>query len=233
MIVFYQIRSHKHKSILLENEFCPLCQDKGQLKLYLTQKYTWFFVPILPLQKCGILECDCCKKTIPNQKWNDKLDAIYKKEIKQIKTPARMWRGMLVIPLCFAFAFVLISFLTNGKRHEIRKVENTNLSLQNIYENSILIVGLYDKIKNDNSIYTHSLMKVNRINNDSVFLNTYENSMTLENFEALNKKDINLDLFDNKELIVCLCQIKKNSILIKIGDKPSNKYGIITSIIEK
>jgi type III secretory pathway component EscU len=42
------------------------------------------------------------------------------------------------------------------------------------------LLVFFDNLKNDNSIYTHNLMKVIRISGDSVFLNRYKNSMKLE-----------------------------------------------------
>ncbi len=230
MIIFIQHRSHHHKTLSVPNEACPLCHEKEKLKLHIMQKYHWIIGPMTPLPKYGVLECDACNETIPNKNWTNTLDAIYTKEKAKVKTPARMWRGMWVIPSFYLVVFFLVSFFTNGKSYNIRKEENTLLLLQNISQNSIIIAGLYDKLKNDNSIYTHNLMKVQRISGDSIFLNSYKNSMSLESLESLNKRDINFDLFTTESVIVSLSKLKQNSTLIKLDENPSNIYGIVKSI---
>ena len=77
MFIVIEHRSHHHKTVSLTEEVCPLCQEKGQLKLHIMQKYQHMIGPLTPLPKYAVLECDACDKTIPNNKWNKKFDEIY------------------------------------------------------------------------------------------------------------------------------------------------------------
>ena len=78
MFFFYEIRDHHHKTIDLQDQTCPVCKNRGTMKMHFMQNYAFFFGPMMPYTKHAVVECESCQTTIPNKKWTKELEAIYK-----------------------------------------------------------------------------------------------------------------------------------------------------------
>jgi hypothetical protein len=241
MVLFIEHRSHHHKTVSLTNEVCPLCQEKGKLKLHIMQKYQWMIGPMTPLPKYGVLECDACNKTIPNNKWNDTLDAIYKKEKTTVKTPTKMWRGMWVLPLIFvAFIGALkIIFPSSGLSTSDYEKHNkdTRIELQSVQKETVLFVTNTNNIKtNEDMKSMYRVVKIDKIVGDTAFIKTYlqkwgDYNMVYE----LKKASLDESKYSQEVLPMSLSDIKKNQILTKLDGKkydPSSLYGTINGVIK-
>ena len=108
MFFFYEIRDHHHKIIDLQDQTCPVCKNRGTMKMHFMQNYAFFFGPMMPYAKHAVLECESCQTTIPNKKWTKELEVIYKDEKAKLKTPLRLWRGTIVIVSVFLGLFLLM-----------------------------------------------------------------------------------------------------------------------------
>ncbi len=240
MIIFIQHRSHHHKTVTVPNEACPLCQEKGKLKLNIMQKYQWIIGPMTPLLKYGVLECDACDKTIPNKKWTDSLDAIYTKEKATVKTPARMWRGMWVLPLIFlmAIAIIKIVFPSNGVfANDYEKYNNeTHVELQSVQKETVLFVTNANIKTNDEMKNMYGIVKIDKIVGDTVFVKTYSHKWGDYNMVyELKKASLEESKYNQEVLPMSLRDIKKNYILMKLDGKkydPTSLYATINGVIK-
>ncbi len=240
MVLFIEHRSHHHKTINLPNECCPLCGEKGKLKLHLMQKYQHMMGPLTPLLKYGVLECDACDSTIPNKKWTDSFDAIYKKEISQIKTPARMWRGMWVLPLvCVALIGIIkvASALDSGRKsdYELEQIQMKK-DILSINEKSILFGSSLDLKTNEEAKTPFRVYKIEKIKGDTAFISTYSNKKYQFNDRIdLHISDLDNSKFSETTIPSSLKTIKNEQKLILIENankKYSQGYGMISSIIK-
>jgi hypothetical protein len=240
MVILIEHRSHHHKTISLPNETCPLCQEKGKLKLLLMQKYQHVFGPMTPLPKYGVLECDACDQTIPNQKWNDNLDNIYKKEIAQIKTPARMWRGIWVLPLIFVSVIGVIkiaSVFDSGRKsdYELEQIQMKK-DILSINEKTILFGTSMELKTNEEAKTPFRVYKIEKIKGDTAFTSTYSN----KGYQFNDRINLHISDLDNSKFSVTTIptslKIIKNeqklTLIENANQKNTQGYGMISSIIK-
>ncbi|HVI47879.1 MAG TPA: hypothetical protein VM802_23625 [Chitinophaga sp.] len=112
MIIIYQIRTLDHKTEHCPDVTCPLCKEKGGIHIHVSQRYIWWFGPMVPSAKIGEAWCDRCDKRIPNLKWNKELSQRFKAIKSSIKTPLRLWRGLIVIASLFVVGYIAGVILT-------------------------------------------------------------------------------------------------------------------------
>lgn len=235
MVLFYQIRSHFHKSIDLPVQTCKSCGNRGTLKMKIYQKYMWIFGPVFPSYKYAIIQCDSCKTKLTRNEWTKELNAIYEKEIQEIKTPFRLWRGAIV------FSVVTIVFLTfqqlgylepaaNLHQNEILNVSENKTAINNLKENDVLFISIIKDGKTDYS----TLAKVIKIEIDKTTLLVYAEKFEANKTFSLKLSDIDVTKF-KEELIVKTKSLRKGTLLYE--NPPEEKYklqafGYVNSIIK-
>ena len=102
MFFYYQVRTHHHKTEVLPHLACPLCHEAGQLNISVLQKYMWVLGPVAPSGKYAVAFCEHCNQYIPKVRWTDEMDREFNNLKKDVKTPGRLYRGLLVFPLAVA-----------------------------------------------------------------------------------------------------------------------------------
>lgn len=236
MVLFYQTRSHFHKSVDLPVQTCKSCGNSGTFKMKIYQKYMWIFGPIFPSYKYAIIQCASCKTKLPRNEWTKELDAIYKKEIQEIKTPFRLWRGAIV------FSTVTVIFLTfqqlgylkpaaNLYDHEKLNVSENKTDIQNLKENDLLFISIY---KNSEIDYS-TLAKVLKIEIEKTTLMLYSEKIDEMKWLDLKLSDVDETKF-KEELIVKTKSLRKGTLLYE--NPPEEKYklqafGNVSSVIKK
>jgi hypothetical protein len=231
ILVPIELRSFHHKTIEIKEGICPLCQQKGELKLHLMQKYVWCFLvlgPTLPSKKYGVLECAACKKSIPIKNWSSEIKAIYNAEKLQLKTPLRFWRGWVILMCLLTVAF-FYGAKALRKNKMFGKVEK---ELQTIKQDDILIIS-------DSTAYygldKNKILKVQKIEGNKVYLVCYADRVAWEEQAEVEKKDLNPQKFGTEVTIVSLERIKKINSLVKFDKKGHEEFqscGSINGIIK-
>ena len=233
MFIVYQIRDHHHNTIDLPNECCPVCTKKGSLKMHLMQKYMWWFGPMAPQNKFAILECGNCQQTVPNKKWSKELDTIYKKQKAEIKTPLRMWRGLIVIPAVFISLAVFAKFGPRnpfGLRDDVQNMEETTKAVKNVGEGSVLYIARFGVATIEDMKTMYSIVKINRIKGDSAYLKTYPASWgKYQDQYDIKKTELDETKFSTEETAVSFDQLKRNQVLIK---GKANSFAKVDGIIK-
>ncbi|RYY54338.1 MAG: hypothetical protein EOO09_14780 [Chitinophagaceae bacterium] len=99
MFIYYQIRNHHYRTEAVPAVTCPLCNHRGRMQMSILQKYTWLAGPMAPSAKYAIAWCENCNQYIPRVKWTDEMDTTYVQLKQGLRTPARLYRGLWVLPL--------------------------------------------------------------------------------------------------------------------------------------
>lgn len=197
MIVFYQIRSHFHKTVDLPNETCSSCNNRGTLKMHFLQQYAWIFGPLMPGKKFATIQCDVCNEKLPNKLWTKELDAIYKQEKKTINTPFRMWRGMIFMLLLFIIPYSLMKMriLNPMNLKRVNQSEDVNkTNVKNCKEGDVLFVSINKYTETSASTDRFTLAKILKIEGDKTTIKIYT-----DNYEFMNQYDLALSDLDNSK----------------------------------
>ena len=216
MIVFYQERSHHHKTIDLPNETCTNCGNRGTLKMYLMQKYVWVLGPLLPSKKYAIIECSFCDNKIPSSDWNKKTEDLYQKEIKAIKTPVRMWRGAVLMVLLYLIPYTLIKLKVFKKAMVKPLIETVNakkIDVKDFKEGDVLFISTDKTNKDNTSLYDFTLVKVIKIEGDKTILKKYT-----ETFDFKDQNTLSLSAIDDskfkEEIVVKTFFLREDESLV-------------------
>jgi hypothetical protein len=151
MIIVYQIRSKLAKTVEIENIGCPQCHNKGGLKMYFYQKYTWLIAPMLPAGKSAILDCTFCNQSISTKNWTKELHIFFKIEKRNMPIPFRYFSGFIFCILLFLVPLVLVKAGISNPFHlkdDSAKIEQARIDQALIKENDYLFVGLINNERN-------------------------------------------------------------------------------------
>lgn len=221
MFFFYEIRNHEHKTVQLQDQTCPNCKNRGVLKMHFMQSYAWFLGPMLPYTKYAVLECESCNETIPNKKWTKELDAIYHKEKATLKTPLRLWRGMIVICTFLLAMFLMMkSGIKNpfGLKDDQQVQTDSRARFQNIQVNDVLYVGFSDP-NNKGTTSGNGIMKIVSIEGNKLGAKVYKEKFEKNNFGYdLKLDDIDESKFESETMYFDTAKFKKNNNLNFVDD---------------
>jgi hypothetical protein len=121
MFFYYQVRTHHYKTEAVPQLTCPVCHTASHLHISVMQKYMWVLGPVAPSGKYAVAFCEHCNNYIPKVKWTDEMDSAYQGLKRGLKTPGRLYRGLIVFPLAIALIIgVVLLFVkvNNGKRED-------------------------------------------------------------------------------------------------------------------
>ncbi len=145
----------KAKLLLKEHlkEKCPNCQHQNSVRLEIYQKYIHImFLPILPIEKIVVSECESCKQVLTGKEMQDPLKDAYLRLRSQTRIPLWMFSGLAIVLLGISLIFL------NDKKNDERS-------------------ALYIADPNPGDIYEvrlgfqqYTLYKVEHVEGDSVFL---------------------------------------------------------------
>lgn len=181
----------KNKELAKETVFekCPHCGTQNSVELHVFQKYAHlFWIPLFPMGKTGISQCDHCKQVLKLKEMPSSLILSYDNLKSQTKTPVWMYTGLVLFVLLIG-----VGMFNEGEKNK----KNAQLILApkngDVYE-----------IKTKENQYT--LYKVDAVEGDSVFVvvNNYETNRSKGISELKRKGDtaysIEQYLFMKKEL---------------------------------
>ena len=166
MVYYYQIRNYHHKTEAVPAITCPLCNERGQMQMSILQKYTWMIGPMVPSAKYAIAWCEHCNQYIPRVKWTEEMDERYVQLKKGLKTPARLYRGLWVMPLLLAALIggILLAVSISTGRHE----SNQAYVLQATLQPQVGDIFQVNHSQGQSTYFTY--YKVTRTGTDSVYV---------------------------------------------------------------
>lgn len=176
------------KDVKIENYYCNLCNTKTNLNLLVKGGHvSVFMIPMLPIKKDYLLNCDNCKKSIAKKSLNyiekEKVDSVFKGTPYRI--PFYHFSGFTVLLAILGFAIYMGVEATKEEKTRIQKPE-----IGDIYR------------VNTGSGYT--TLKVNTISNDSV--SVFLNDINVNHYDKIDAIDVSKNynkshVFSKKELL--------------------------------
>ena len=174
-MIFYGSKGVHLKSEKVSGLKCDYCEQQGPHTISVFGRYAYvYWIPIFPMGKKGVSECDNCKRTLEPKEMNDGLKMAYKNVKSNTKTPITHWVGSGLIALLIA----LIIYSANQHKKDVL-----------VYIQDPKVGDIYEYKPTD----YYSLLKVTEVTSDSIFL--LSNKYEMERQSALYKinKDANFE----------------------------------------
>ncbi|WP_397363484.1 hypothetical protein [Olleya sp. R77988] len=159
-MVFYGSKASKLKEGQLINVDCPNCEEGRSMRYGIYGKYAYiYWIPLFPIGKENILECNNCKRTYDLKELPDHIQQKFEIEKSGADYPIWYFSGLAVIAAIIAIAFYLSK----------KDAENDKL-----YIEAPLAGDVYSIETSQKGYYT--TMKVTDVTTDSIFViyNDYE-----------------------------------------------------------
>lgn len=166
------------------------------------QKYTWMVGPMAPSAKYAIAWCENCDKYIPKVKWTDEMDVAYVQLKQGLKTPARLYRGLWVMPLiviAFIATILLVINITSGRQKKNQAFVQ-EATLQPRSGDIFQIIHSVDQ----STYYTY--YKVARTSSDSVYMQ--EATEHLSDRKGWDNIPLVTAAYEPKQMAFSLAEIK-------------------------
>lgn len=158
-MIFYGTSSSRLKEGQLNNVTCPNCKEQTSMTYGVFGKYFYlYWIPIFPLGKTNILECNSCKKTFKLKELPEQIKHKFEVE-KHRGIPIWHFSGLAII-VC-----LIISFSYSNSKHK---------DLEAIYIKEPAIGDVYSLKSGLDGHYT--TMRITGITQDSILVlfNDYE-----------------------------------------------------------
>lgn len=223
MIYYYQLRNLHHKTAAIPRVTCPLCNTTGGLSMSIQQKYVWMIGPMAPSAKYAIAQCAHCEQLIPKVKWTDEMDAAYQLQKKDVKTPRRLYQGIIVMPLLL-IGFIGAILLT------VRSRSNRQKKQASAVKEAILHPApgnIFQVIHSAGGSTYYTYFKVQGSAGDSLYLlpsNVQKSDMT--NWDNV---PTGTDAYERQPLTVSISK-SGNDDMFTYGSRNAPEYGIIYGI---
>jgi len=158
-MIFYGTNSSRLKDGQLSNVTCPNCNTQTSMAYSVFGKYAYlYWIPVFPMGKVNILECNQCKKTYKLKELPQQIQQKFETE-KHTGIPFLHFSGLAIILLVIAY------FSYSNSKHEADEAE---------YIKAPAIGDIYSIPSEGSGQYT--TMKITSVTNDSIYfvLNDYE-----------------------------------------------------------
>ena len=173
MIIFGS-RSAYIGSKMSANAICSNCQTQGKIRYSVFSSHAHvFWIPVFPMGKTGVSECQHCKQTLRVREMPAKMQQECNATKKEMKAPIWQFSGLFVI----GALIVLAGFAS--KKDKKNEAE---------YLIKPLVGDIYDYKTNTDQ---YSTMKIAKVTTDSVFvqLNDYEISRSSKIYKIDKEKN--------------------------------------------
>jgi zinc-ribbon family len=177
MIIYGTNSKQIGKEILFDK--CSNCGTSNTIEMYAFQKYAHvFWIPIFPIGKTGISQCDHCKQILKLEEMPAELKGAYDSLRLRSKTPIWVFSGLVVIAVLIGVGII---FSNNRNKENAQWILDPKVG--DVYE-----------IKTANRQYT--LAKIHSVVGDSVNIqfNAYETDKE-SGISQLNGKPYNDEIY--------------------------------------
>lgn len=219
MFFYYQIRNHHYKTEAIPYLTCPVCSVSGHLHMSILQKYMWQLGPVAPSSKYAIAYCESCSNYVPKVKWTDEMDSAYRSLKQGLKTPLRLYRGLLVFPL-------LVMSLIGGtllfiKYKDVKRVDNKAFIAQAVAHP--LAGDIYQITHTDGQNTYYTYFKVTRSSGDSIYFNP--SKIRIKDVKVWDDIPMDATAYEPKEIAFSISESQKDD-MFKYHTQPE-EYGMI------
>lgn len=222
MFFYYQIRSYHHKTEAVPHANCPLCNTTGQLHMSVLQKYMWLLGPIAPSSKYAVAYCEHCGNYIPKVKWTDEMDNDFQLLKKGVKTPGKLYRGLIVFPLAMAVligGILLFVKFRNGKQQDNQAFIKEAIAHPRAGD-------IFQITHTDGSKADYTYYKVAGSKGDSVYLNLGKAHLT--DMKGWDEIPVNNDAYESTPTAFSIKEAQASD-MFKFNTEPA-QYGMVWSI---
>lgn len=170
-MIIFGLRTGNAKQAKSNLHDCAYCGTSQSVQLHFYTRYFHiFWIPVIPLYKTGVSQCNHCKQVLDKAQMPPHLQAGYAQARKKAKTPIKYYSWLIIVAVFFAFA--VFAVITENK--------DTKAWLQQPQAGDVY------EIKKDDG---YTLYRIKEIKGDTVVVNLHE--YTVEKTSALRrlKKD--------------------------------------------
>ncbi|MFK7814491.1 MAG: zinc-ribbon domain-containing protein, partial [Maribacter sp.] len=110
MLFFFGTRASKIKERKIRKTTCPYCQTQDSFNISTFSKYFHFFwIPIIPLFKTNIAECEHCKKSYAQHEFTSEMNMALQRENETNPAKRPIWKGCgcLILVGFFSLMFAI------------------------------------------------------------------------------------------------------------------------------
>ena len=173
-MIIYGAKAVHLKTVKSTNGICPNCNTKRELSISIFRKHAHvFWMPLFPLWKKGISECNHCKKVMKFKEMPESVKLEYQNLKANTKGPIWQFSGLALI-LVLTYGLTVMSKL-GSESYQKKKLELFNSPMKgDIYE-YVIKTGKYTTIKivevsidsiyfSPNNYESNSIIKLHKIN---------------------------------------------------------------------
>ncbi|RKF03126.1 hypothetical protein C8N26_2116 [Tenacibaculum lutimaris] len=169
-MIFYGTKGTHLHSEKVSGVKCTHCEQQNAHTISIFGKYFYiYWIPIFPLGKKGVSECNHCKATYERKNMSEQLKLAHDNVKRNTKTPFAHWIGSLLVGVLILFVIYSV------KQHD----KDVDIYINNPKVNDI--------IKYKSSKKAYSTIKVTNVTTDSIFF--VANSMEISKRSKLYKID--------------------------------------------
>lgn len=166
-MIIFGLRSGNAKQKENNLSDCAHCGTSQSVQLHFYVRYFHiFWIPLIPLYKTGVSQCNHCKQVLDKAQMPPHLLASYTPERKKAKTPLKYYSWLIIVALFVVFA--VFAVFTESK--------DTKAWLQQPQAGDVY------EMKEDGE---YTLYRVKEIKGDTIFVNPHE--YTADKLSALRK----------------------------------------------
>lgn len=182
-MIFFGTKASHLRSENVNGIKCNHCKEQRTHTISIFGKYFYlYWIPIFPLNKTGVSECNHCKVTHEPKQMSEQLKLSYENIKRDTKTPIKHWIGAILI-ISF-LAFIIIVGGNASKQHAKELPELINSP------------KIGDVIDYKIGYKSYSTLKITRVSNDSIFV--VQNIMEISKQRKLYKIDKEENYDDRK-----------------------------------
>lgn len=103
-MIIYGSRASHLRSIQLDTETCPHCNQQGTIILSTYTRYAHvFWIPLFSLGRFSVSQCTHCKQTMEFKQMPAQIGAYHYKNLAQTRLPLWQFVGLAIIGIAIAF----------------------------------------------------------------------------------------------------------------------------------
>jgi hypothetical protein len=225
MFFYYQVRTHHHQTEAVPQLTCPVCHTTGHLQMSIMQKYMWVLGPIAPSGKYAVAFCEHCNNYIPKVRWTDEMDSAYQRLKQGIKTPGRLYRGLIVFPL--AMALIIGAVMLYVKTSNNKKEDNQALikeAIKNPQKGDIFQIT-----QSDGTHTNYTYFKVASSRGDSIYFNPSKVHITdMKKMKEWDEIPVAADAYETTQIGFSISQ-SQAADMFTYATQPA-QYGMVWSL---
>ncbi len=165
-MIFYGTKGAHLKSEKISGAKCTHCGEQTSHTVSIFGRYAYlYWIPVFPLTKKGVAECNNCKATVEPKEMSEQLRLKFDNVMRNTKTPITYWVGSLILIAIILFAFYsikqhekdAINYIANPQKGDVIEYKPSEfystLRIENITADSIFVIQNNYEIERQSKLY--------------------------------------------------------------------------------